>query len=281
MRSRCSPLVCLIATLALTLQAQPVPRDSIPTNSGPAFPAMPASLDLRPVLERFALGPRLQGARPTCSVFTVVEALEFALAKRQGHTPRLSIEFLNWAANKTCGDSRDGGLFSDLWKGFAAHGICAETEMPYEAKFDPDLQPSTAALADARTRLAAELRLHWIKRWNVKTGLTPEALAAIKQTLANGWPVCSGLRWPKREQWVDDVLQICPATDVRDGHSVLLVGYRDDSTQPGGGVLLFRNTSHGGKDGEMPYAYAREYMNDAVWVDCPTQDPAWPPTGRQ
>ncbi|HEY5481198.1 MAG TPA: hypothetical protein VIL39_06945, partial [Verrucomicrobiae bacterium] len=66
---------------------------------------------------------------------------------------------------------------------------------------------------------------------------------------------------------VDNVLQMCPSNAVRDGHSVLLVGYRDDAAQPGGGVFIFRNTSRSGQDGWMPYAYAREYMNDAVWVD--------------
>jgi C1A family cysteine protease len=60
---------------------------------------------------------------------------------------------------------------------------------------------------------------------------------------------------------------MCPSNAVRDGHSVLLAGYRDDAAQPGGGVFIFRNTSREGRDGFMPYAYARLYMNDAVWVD--------------
>lgn len=268
MRSRSLDLFCLATAVALTLHAQPTPQDSISTNSGPFSATTPARVDLRPVLQQFGLGPRVQGARPTCSVFTVVMALEFAVAKHQGQTPRLSVEFLNWASNKTCGNSQDGGFFSDMWKGFAAYGICAETNMGYEAKFEPAHEPSAAALTEAKTRLSLGLQLHWLKPWDVKTGLTPAALAAIKQTLANGWPVCSGLRWPKQERWVEDVLQPCPAADVRDGHSVLLVGYRDDATQPGGGVFLFRNTSHGGKDGAMPYAYAQEFMNDAVWVNC-------------
>jgi hypothetical protein len=197
----------------------------------------------------------------------VASALEFAVAQRQGHTPRLSVEFLNWSANKACGDNADGGFFSDLWKGFAAYGLCTETDMPYASKFDTNQQPSAAALADAKVRLALGLRLHWIKEWNVKTGLSADEFIAIKHTLEKGWPVCSGLRWPKREQWVDEVLQMATADAVRDGHSILLVGYRDDADQPGGGVFLFRNTSHGGQDGAMPYAYAREFMNDAVWVD--------------
>ena len=60
---------------------------------------------------------------------------------------------------------------------------------------------------------------------------------------------------------------MCPPEAVRDGHSVLLIGYRADPTQPGGGVFTFRNTANGGRDGAMPYAYARTYMNDAAWIE--------------
>jgi hypothetical protein len=228
---------------------------------------LPAAADLRPTFQQWGLAPRQQGARPTCSAFTVAGALEFAAAKREGHGTRLSVDFLNWAANKVCGDQEDGGFFSDLWKGFADYGICVESNMPYAAKFDPARPPAATALAEAKARLDLGLRLHWIKEWNVNTGLTEEHLAGIKRTLSLGWPVCGGFRWPKQEQWADDVLQLCPADAVRDGHSVLLVGYRDEAAQPGGGVFIFRNTSRGGRDGFMPYDYARAYMNDAVWID--------------
>jgi hypothetical protein len=60
---------------------------------------------------------------------------------------------------------------------------------------------------------------------------------------------------------------MCPSNAVRDGHSVLLVGYRDDAAQPGGGVFIFRNTGREGRPGLMPYGYARAYMNDAAWID--------------
>jgi hypothetical protein len=201
------------------------------------------SVDLRPAFREMGLAPRRQGNRPTCSVFTLAGAVEYAVAKRQGHAPRLSVEFLNWASNKACSDTQDGGFFSDLWKGFAAYGICAEAEMPYESKFDASRLPSPGALADAKTRLALGLRLHWIKEWNVNTGLTEPQFEGVKRTLAQGWPVCGGFRWPKQEQWTEGVLQMCPANAVRDGHSVLLAGYRDDAAQPGGGVFIFRNTS--------------------------------------
>lgn len=224
------------------------------------------AIDLRPEFKSLGLDRRQQGKRPTCSVFTVAGAIEFAVAKRQGHCPRLSVEFLNWAANTVCGDAEDGAFFSDLWKGYAAHGICLEEDMPYAAALDPAGLPTAEAMADAMTRLPLALRLHWIKEWNVNTGLTEAHIVSIKQTLAAGWPICGGFRWPKQAQWVDGVLQMCPADSVYDGHSVLLVGYRNDPAQPGGGVFLFRNTAGDGRDGAMPFEYAAAYMNDAAWI---------------
>jgi hypothetical protein len=233
--------------------------------------ALPATVDLSPAFAQWGLGPRRQGARPTCSAFTVAAALEYAVASRQGQGTRLSVEFLNWASNQACDDKEDGGFFSDLWKGFEHFGICTDSALPYAAKFDLALVPPAAALADAKTRLDLGLRFHWIKEWNVNTGLKDAEFAGIKETLNAGWPVCGGFRWPKREQWENEVLQMCPSNAVRDGHSVLLVGYRDDAAQPGGGVFIFRNTSRGGQPGLMPYAYARTYMNDAAWIDHATR----------
>ena len=236
------------------------------TNPTVAASGLPESVDLRPAFAGWNLTPRLQGGRPTCSAFTVTVALEYAVAKRQGHGTRLSVEFLNWSANQVCGDSADGGFFSDLWKGFAAYGLCAESDMPYQPAFNTNELPSTAALADAQTRLGLGLRLHWIKEWNVNTGLTDEHLKAIRQALAGGWPVCAGLRWPKQARWENGVLQMASPDAVYDGHSVLLAGFRTDATQPGGGLFIFRNTAGDGRDGLMPYAYAQAYMNDAAWV---------------
>jgi hypothetical protein len=200
-------------------------------------------------------------------VFTVVGALEFAAAHREGHAERFSAEFLNWGANQIVGYAKDGAFFSDLWRAFAKYGICTEQAMPYRAEFEPDLAPSAEALTQANARLALDLRHHWIKKWDVKTGLSDEQLNAIKRTLDRGWPVCAGLRWPKKPEWSGGVLQMCPADGVFDGHSVLLVGYHDDPSVTGG-VFLFRNTSGGSRDGSMPYAYAQAYVNDALWIDC-------------
>src|ERR1017187_8230005 len=120
MRTLCPTFLFLASFFSLGLLAQQPVGSSDPHPAEARTPGATAAVDLRPTFDKLGLIPRQQGARPTCSVFTVAGALEFAVAKRQGHTPRFSVEFLNWAANKACGDTDDGGFFSDLWKGFAA-----------------------------------------------------------------------------------------------------------------------------------------------------------------
>ncbi len=231
---------------------------------------LPKSVDLRPIFASRGIAQRLQYGRPTCSVFTMTGAIEYALATRQPYSP-LSVEFLNWASNEATKEAEDGSFFSDLWTGFSKFGICPETTMPYESKFDTNRRPSDAALKQAHEAASAGLRFHWIKPWDVNTGLTDAQFIQIKQTLAKQWPVCGGFRWPKQERWKDGVLEMRPPEGVFDGHSVLLVGYRDDAQQPGGGVFLIRNSGKGDHDAAMSYEYVRAYMNDAAWVELPAE----------
>jgi hypothetical protein len=251
------------------------------SNSAPAV----AAIDLRPIFKNWQLDGRRQGGRGTCSVFTMTSALEYAIASQERQGIRFSVEFLNWASNDAIGEIEDGSFFSDLWKGYVKHGICTEPLFPYKDKFDPASAPSAAALDQARQYRNLGLRLHWIKPWDVKTGLTDAHLIEIKRVLARQWPVCGGFRWPKVERWQAETLVMASPDDVKDGHSVLLVGYQDDPAVPGGGSFLIRNSGGGLPDARMTYEYARAYMNDAVWIDAGAeasvpQLPAWLlPTG--
>jgi len=226
------------------------------------------SVDLRPFFDEWGVRARSQGTRGTCSVFAVTAAIEYALGKSGQPENCLSVEFLNWASNQTVGKARDGSFFSDLWDGFESYGVCDEAEMPHGNKFDPDRRPTPVALKHAKQIHETKLALHWIKPWDPNRGLNEKQFAAVKATLQAGWPVCGGFLWPKQAKWSDSVLQWAPRAGVRDGHSVLLHGFRDDPTQPGGGVFLIRNSSKGPRHGAMSYEYVRAYMNDAVWVEC-------------
>lgn len=223
-----------------------------------------ADVDLRPEFEKLHLSPRSQGARPTCSVFAVTQALEFAIAKPQTATARLSPEFLIWAANQVRPEKRDGGFFFELWDGFAKHGIATESAMPYQNTFLPDAAPDKNAAPEAAKTLALGLQPHWIKKWNVHTGLTDAEFQTLLTTLTSGSPVCGGFRWPKTNAWQNGIVRICRPDEVFDGHSLLLTGFLTAPTHPGGGLLLIRDSGTA-QDRQMPFAYAKQFMNDAVW----------------
>jgi C1A family cysteine protease len=280
---RIAVLGSLILLLCATCRTSRSAGPGLPAAAENASSAKAASgsPDLRPEFKRFGLKRRLQGERNTCSVFTVAAAMEYALAKKSGKIDsRLSIEYLNWASNQIKGHPQDGSCFSDLLEGFKAHGACPEADMPYQPEFDPARRPSADAVQRAKSLRDAGLHLHWIKRWNPDHGASARQIEQIKQVLAKGWPVCGGFLWPKSglAEWKDGVLQLRVADEMRDGHSVLLVGWRDDPAQPGGGIFWIRNSSNGPKNETLSYAYLRAYMNDAVWVDdSEKQDPAEEP----
>jgi len=204
-------------------------------------------VDLRVELEQLGLGPRPQGARGTCSVFTTCSALEWAVARLGGEPQRLSAEFLNWAAGQAAGAPADGAFFHNALAGFERFGLCAESSMPYAAAFDPLLEPSPEAMAEAaqlRRQCSGALEVHWIVPWVPnRFGLSDAQFAEVKAVLARGFPVAAG-----------------------SAHSRLLVGYRDDPALPGGGAFLTMDSALNRFD-EVSYDFVRNEVADVFWVE--------------
>ncbi|MBX3412625.1 MAG: hypothetical protein KF708_08055 [Pirellulales bacterium] len=217
--------------------------------ANPSSETLPSQVDLRPQFEQMQLSPRSQGRRNTCSVFVTVGAFEFALSKARGEGMPLSVEYLNWACNQHIGNKTAdrGQFFHHLLAGFDEHGLCRDELMPYESRF-AGTEPSDEAKRDAEEIGRAEFQVHWIRRWSKSSGLSDEEFAAIRETLAAGWPVCAG-----------------------SNHSRLFVGYRDDPNADGGGVFLTRD-SVGGRYREVSYAWAKVNLYDLFWVELPKSD---------
>ncbi len=255
-------------------QAQP-PAAPVSTVQAPATRPMrlPREVDLRPKFSEFHLEPRAQGGRGTCSLFAMAGVLEFEYAQNNPTKPeRFSVEFLNWASHQTNHRKQDGSFFSDAIKGVKQFGICAEETLPYASNFDTGLLPPAEAMETAKVHTS--VTAHWIKEWDVKTGLTAAQLLAIRRSLAEGHPVAVGLRWPKKETYDQSFVLNKPAPEeVFDGHSIVFVGYQQNQDAPGGGYLLFRNSAgpEWGLKGyaQMSYAYALAYANDAVSLEMP------------
>jgi hypothetical protein len=206
---------------------------------------LPAEVDLRPALEKFGLGPRRQGRRNTCSVFTTAAAFEFALAKHRGEGEPLSVEYLNWACNQVIGNKTEdrGQFFHHLLRAFRQHGVCAESDMRYRRRFDPEFSPSDDAKKHAKEIGNEAFDVHWIKRIRPEARLTDEQFLEIKQTLAKGFPVAAGA-----------------------SHSRLFVGYKNDETKPGGGIFFTKDSGEG-RFAEVTYEFAKKELNDAFWVE--------------
>jgi len=202
--------------------------------------------DLRPDFKKWGLEPVRQGDRGTCSVFTTNSALEFAFSRYTGKSVRLSVEYLNWAANQVTGQPSDGQFFHNCVAGFSKFGICYAADMPYAAKFNAKRAPSENARVDARKlRATAEkvIRVHWINPLKPKPGLTDAHMHEIKAVLAIGYPVAAGAE-----------------------HSRLLVGYHDDPKQLGGG-MFFTKDSGSGKFDEVTYQFVKTKVGDVFWVE--------------
>lgn len=222
--------------------------------------------DLRPLFAKWGLPLKSQGNRPTCSVFVVTAALEFAIAQRQQAGYVLSEEYLNWASNEVLGVYEDGGYFADLWKGYEKHGICEAALAPYAETFDPKWEPSKEARRQAHAFREDRHELAWIKPWDVTTGLSDDELEAVLQAIRDGLPVCAGLRWPKQPSWENGTLGMCSPEEVFDGHSVLLVGFTLGRDEEPHDVLIFKDSGNGGRYAYMPLEYARQYTNDAAVI---------------
>lgn len=230
--------------------------------------------DLRPLFEKYNIGIYNQGERGTCSVFALTGLLEFEYAHTLGRTVvPLSVEYLNWASNKIDGETEDGTYFSDALKALKEYGICENALFPYYLQnYTSKVEPSEAAIKDAKKRQG--FTAIWIKDWNPNTGMSDIQISQVKTQIMNIHPVSIGFRWPKKEEkyrkMVNSVMIVPPEEGVYDGHSILLVGFKDDKDIPGGGYFIFKNSF--GKEyaengyGKIPYEYLRKYANDGVVI---------------
>jgi hypothetical protein len=235
-------------------------------------------VDLRPEINSLGIPVRSQGGRGTCSVFALGFLVDFMYAKHFGvKNADYSEEFLNFASNLAIGQKSDGGFFDALDLGYQLSGDVDEASAPYQSSFNPNLTYGAATMSKAAS-LKPRLKSHFIKAWDVNTGLLPSQLLSILMQLKQGRPVAAGLRWPKTfktEKILGVTMMTAPApSEVFDGHSIVFVGYKVSNQFPGGGYLVFRNSWGTGfmEDGYgyMSFDYANKYTNDLVQYVLPS-----------
>jgi Papain family cysteine protease len=192
---------------------------------------------------------------------TAVSAPKFAKSTGRKGAP-FAEEYMIWAANESCKET--GGNFAKATRGLTTLGICRDDLMLFGDKEDVNRQPSKAARADAKKQA---------NRWQVQylsaTDLKDPHWTFAKQTLFAGHPLAAAFRWPEE---VKDaaILKVPQGIEKRGVHAVVLAGYTDDASKPGGGVFHFRNSwgTGWGKSGYgvLSYAFAHAAVTDALWL---------------
>ncbi|HZV78770.1 MAG TPA: C1 family peptidase [Candidatus Binatus sp.] len=254
------------------------------------------SVDLRPQIHERGLAVRDQGNRGTCTVFATTFLVEYQKSGMIGAQKGLDLseEYLNWAGNKEFGKPfQDDGMFTRFMPAFQSWAITTAKDMPYRASFDPNEQPTKAAIAKADSMFPTRYQFSVLKTWDNTKGYTKAELQDVLATLRSGRPVATGMWWlsnfatvtvhgvPLLKEYPRSA-NTNPATEpMFDGHSIDLVGYRESSLFPGGGYFIFRN-SFGPSFGEHGYGfvsfkYLLTYGNDAIAIAPPVVHPVSPP----
>ena len=231
------------------------------------LPGITKMVDLRPEIQRRGIAIRNQGSRGTCPLFALTFLLEYQYTGKFGTGNSyndLSEEFLNyWGQTYSEGYGSDGTLYEYILKAYKEKGVCAEASAPYIfsnwtfATFQAEGTNQSVcdeALVN-RNRYSFNAKLWWsadsgqqlIHNMDIsrqyysrdsypsapypspRNPVSDEAFNKILDYLDQGIPVAHG-----------------------GGHCRAFVGYAKDSTQPGGGYFIIRN-SYGVSEGDQGY----------------------------
>lgn len=182
--------------------------------------------DLRGEIERRGIGIRAQGKRGTCSVHVMVFLMEYQYTGLLGREfAHLSVEYANHAANLAEDLRNDGQYFSSVAAGYEKYGIVKESVWPYNREWPYDYDQAVRIVDEemqtlGRRMLTVPLKLQgrFVKEIG-GPGLSDAQFEEILSLLDRGIPVGLG----------------------RD-HSLSLVGYCRNASQPGGGTFYFKNS---------------------------------------
>ncbi len=271
---------------ARKIQASEVPGDKRPPQLNAQQilerfgtpPKIYAEVNMQPRFEHLGISAKSQGARPSCSVFALVSALEYQSAPPDGPAPDYSEEYLIWATLKALGkigvavpkgesETLDIGFaLPEVVQALRGYGIALSDDLPYHFKLaDPRvIEPSPDVIERAKKRTPANG--YYIM------GREPAAqIANLIQVLDAGVPVIAGVKWPEQKTFADNALLDAQPAGDNSGHAILLVGYRTKTGKIEDAEFLFKN-SYGERWGDhgygiATYKYLLKNLEDALFLD--------------
>jgi C1A family cysteine protease len=236
--------------------------------------ALPKSVNLI----RFMPPIRAQGGRPTCAAFALTALNEYV--RRHGSFDvDLSEQHLYYQAKRMDGDPNGCGTYlATAITILRDSGQCRESVWPYDPNLPCDDQgtPPDAAAADG-----LEYQLHMVS-------VEENSVDAYKAQLAKAWPITVAI--PTYDSWFGSpevrrsgriTMRIGDEAEA-EGHALVIVGYQESTTSPGGGYFIVRNSWGTAWANESPYApgygtIPYQYIIDDAWeAYAITLDPSVP-----
>lgn len=241
-------------------------------------PAKWGRVDLRPKYREWELYTKDQGYRPSCSIFAVVNALEFQNAVAIGRPEKLSEEYLIWATRRTLGMAADaqgehaspevedaGFSLSEVVGALRTYGIPLQAEMPNMRGLPMNRIEAPAEEVVRRARARREVFTYPIPGRDNDT-----RIENIVHALNEEVPVVIGMRWPMLRTLKGALISTQPPIEGY-SHAVTLVGYYNDSGVPDETRFIFRNSWGAnwgaGGCGFVELRYLRQHLVDGLILD--------------
>jgi C1A family cysteine protease len=226
-------------------------------------------------------GIKNQGSRGTCVAFACVAVREFLT----GSKPDLSEQFLYfWADAHDEVPEEPGTTVENGYKGLEQAGVCLESTWRYNSKPIKNNEgqgpPPEGAFKEAEKYKLARVM-------DLDENSISELKSCLKGTddfpgrpISFSVPVYNSWLKSKAVELSGQITMPLPGEDDVGGHAMVIVGYQDDKSVPGGGFFILKNSwgtswgkncEYGSGYGTIPYSYITNYCWEAFSGDAKPQ----------
>jgi C1A family cysteine protease len=239
-----------------------------------ALPTRRAATSPKPVVSLVKRFPavRNQADRGTCVAFASVAFLEFHLEESSGTAAeRHSEQFIYWGCKQDDGMAMAEGTFASTARAvLKARGACLNRTW----KYNPHLVPNNESQGPPPAGAKGEAKQF---TWTTAKAIAAKNVDRLREQLDAQRPVVLSVKtFPSWDfattAETGDITMPFPGEASDGGHAICLVGYLLDTTAPGGGRLIFRNSW--GKTwatksqaaagyGTLPFEYVKKYALEA------------------
>jgi C1A family cysteine protease len=221
-----------------------------------------------------------QGNRGTCVAFSAVAVREFLA----GSQPDLSEQFLYWWCDDHDPVPEEPGTTVEMgFNGLFQAGVCKESTWRYNSeaiKGNEGQGPPPAGASDEAkdykiTKILDldENSIDELKKCLNGTNDLPGRPIAFSIPVYNSWLLSNAVMLSGQ------ITMPLPGEEVEGGHAMVMVGYQDDASVPGGGFFIIRNSwgprwgqncTFGAGYGTIPYQYITKYCWEAFTGEAKT-----------